>query len=528
MYSSSPPEYEPFWMEYKYGSLRSTKNFRVAVPSEEILESVSPPPSPSSLIVSSDGSLPNLKELLTVLQTSNGLRMLKAAYRNNMQYKIQKYGDLLKNAEEEVQKHVDIMSITIPELKRLANVKGDDDNWVIFESVNAQYKEAKTKAAVFEANRERAREKMSGSMAVEEVRTQDSIRTIRDDLVRNLKSLTNFTSSQPHVIKKVVDIVGSFIKDPSIFRKKLMNFMLCGGAGTGKTTLAKEIGKVFASAGMFVSGSVIEAGRAELVGQYEGQTVARTQNFLVSNLDNGITFIDEAYAITPWDRGIPEGYGSEAATTMVEYMTKYPGLYCIIVAGYEKQMVRYFLGSNEGLSRRFPNKFVLHNFSMEDLIVVFKRKLLEIQEISIPDGKGIVLDSERYFTQDAWDYLRKVVSESLKGEYLFSNEYDESTKKNYKNVKTFMPLYEHMHTLFENQAGSMYLLADEAVTLLMTTLSYDDVLNAQRKMGVGTRLEFKTQGVDVMRMIVKERIATMALSNQQEFIAELEEIERGL
>ena len=76
------------------------------------------------------------------------------------------------------------------------------------------------------------------------------------------------------------------------------------------------------------------------------------------------------------------------------------------------------------------------------------------------------------------------MKESLKGEYLFANEYDESTKKNYKNVKTFMPLHEYMYTFFENQAGSMYLLADEAVTLLMTTLSYDDVLSSQRKMGI--------------------------------------------
>jgi SpoVK/Ycf46/Vps4 family AAA+-type ATPase len=526
MLSSSPTEYEPFWMEYRYGSLRSDKNFRVAVPDKSPEQS--PPPSPSALVASADGSLSNLRELLDVLQSNNGLRMLKTAYRSNMTYKIDTYTELLRVATEDIDKHVDIMHLTIPDLKRLANVKTDDDNWVIFESVNAQYKEAKAKAAVFEANLQRATEKMSGSMGVEEVRSSDAIRPLRDELVRNLRSLTNFTSSQPHVIKKVVDIVGSFLKDPSIVRKKLMTFMLCGGAGTGKTTLANAIGRVFASAGMFVSGSVVEAGRAELVGQYEGQTVARTQNFLVSNLDNGITFIDEAYAITPWDKGKPEGYGSEAATAMVEFMTKYPGLYCIIVAGYEKQMVRYFLGSNEGLPRRFSYKFVLRDFSMEDLVVVFKRKLLEIQGIPIPDGKRVTLASERYFTSEAWGYLRQVVQESLKGGYLLQDEYDEATRKSYKNVKTFLPQYEYMHALFENQAGSMSLLADEAVTVLMTTLSYDDVYSMQRKMGIGARPEFRTQGLPVMKRIVRERITTMALSNRDEFISELEAIERGL
>lgn len=520
---SSSPEDEQFWMEFKYGSLRSTKTFRP--PGTNDMDTASPPPSPSSLVVSSDGSLPNLRELLLLLQTGNGLKMLKTAYRNNMQYKIQKYGELLRTAEDEVRKHIDVMNLTIPELKRLANVKTDDDNWVIFESVNAQYKEAKARAAAFEAIRERAREKMSGSMAVEDVRSVDLVKDLRDDLVQNLKRLTNFTSSQPHVIKKVVDIVGSFIKDPSIFRKKLMNFMLCGGAGTGKTTLAKEIGKVFASAGMFVSGSVIEAGRAELVGQYEGQTVARTQTFLVSNLDNGIVFIDEAYAITPWDKGKPEGYGSEAATAMVEFMTKFPGLYCIIVAGYEKQMVRYFLGSNEGMSRRFPNKFVLKDFGLSDLVMVFKRKLLEIQELPVPDGKGVPLESEAYFTDRAWDYLESIISESIKGEFLLSDEYDDSTKKTYKDVKTFMPLHSYMYTLFENQAGSMYLLADEAVTVLMTTITYDDVFAAQKKMGPMARPLFRTQDVGVMRSILRERISTMALSNSTEFLRQLEKVE---
>ena len=117
--------------------------------------------------------------------------MLKTAYRNNMKYKIEKYSQLLFEANQEVQKHVDIMNITIPELKRLANVKGDDDNWVIFESVNAQYKEEDEGSRIRNKSRSSKR-KMSGSMSVEEVRSQDAIRNIRDDLVKNLKRLTNF------------------------------------------------------------------------------------------------------------------------------------------------------------------------------------------------------------------------------------------------------------------------------------------------------------------------------------------------
>ena len=61
--------------------------------------------------------------------------------------------------------------------------------------------------------------------------------------------------------------LSSFIKDPRLFRTRLMNFVLMGGAGTGKTTLAQAIGDVFARSGMFVGDNLILAGRGELVGQ---------------------------------------------------------------------------------------------------------------------------------------------------------------------------------------------------------------------------------------------------------------------
>ena len=85
--------------------------------------------------------------------------------------------------------------------------------------------------------------------------------------------------------------------------------------------------------------------------------VARTCNFLISNLDRAI-FVDEAYGLTPWNDGKPEGYGAEAITAMVEFMTQYKGLYCIITAGYEKQMQRY-LDHQPGIARRFLYRFAL-------------------------------------------------------------------------------------------------------------------------------------------------------------------------
>ena len=253
------------------------------------------------------------------------------------------------------------------EAGRKLDADNKDDNWNVFESISQEYIEAKDGATQFEALRARAQERLRGTMSTGQVERGDAVYALRDELVAELEELGNFTA-QAHIVSKTVDIVSSFIKDPRLFRIKLMNFMMVGSAGTGKTTIAAHIGNVFAKAGMFVGNNLVEAGRADLVGQYEGQTVARTRNFLLSNLDNGVIFVDEAYSITPWQNGKPEGYGSEAATAMVEFMTRYKGLYCIITAGYEKEMTRYFLATNEGLDRRFPYKFILRDMSPGELV----------------------------------------------------------------------------------------------------------------------------------------------------------------
>ena len=467
-----------------------------------------------------------LKGLISVLQSSVGLKMYKIAHRQNMIYKQRRYGELQQEAERDGQKQVEILNIKIPELKKLAGVEGVNDNWNIFESQSEMYHEAKDRAASFEALKIRAMQRMEGSMSFDEVKTQDAIKQYRDELVKALLGLLNF-SSQSHVVDKAVTIVASFIKDPTLFRTKLMNFMLIGGAGTGKTTLASAIGDVFAKAGIFVGNKLVEAGRAELVGQYEGQTVARTRAFLTNNLDSGVVFIDEAYAITPWQDGKPEGYGSEAATAMVEFMTRYPGLYCIIVAGYEKEMTRYFLPTNEGLSRRFPNKYVLQDMTTEGLIWIFQQSLLKAQGIPTPNGKDAPLVSSNYFTAEAWSYLHNIVEVCMGGEAQYVEEYDQATRKTYRNVRMFRPTWEYMYAIFQNQAGSMTNLADEAITVLLETISFQEVMQTQKKME-GARPLIGKQTKEVMRSIILQTILKSSLSQADLFLTQLTQIESSL
>lgn len=468
-------------------------------------------------VVDRDGYPASLRELVATLASEDGLRLFHAAYRENMTHKIERYTHLAEREEANAADALRVARRRVAQLKEAAHVDDDRDNWAVFDGVSQGYRDATERAALFAVLRERARERLTAA-------SQPS-HALRDALVEALDNLSNF-SSQAHVVRKTADVVASFLKNPRLFRTKLMNFMLMGGAGSGKTTLAEAIGDVFAKAGLFVGNRLVEAGRAELVAQYEGQTVARTRSFLLSHLDAGVVFVDEAYAITPWHAGRPEGYGAEAAAAMVDFMTRYQGLYCLIVAGYERAMTRYFLTANEGLSRRFPHKFVLRDASAGDLLRVFQRALLHAQGLEAPHGRTARLASEDYFTADAWAYLRAMVHVCTRGEVRYCAEEDADTRLTYERVRVFVPAWDKLYRLFEHQAGSMTLLADEAVTVLMTKLPFFSCRRTLRGASPSPSLTtFPAQDRTVMRDILAQRILNEARSEADAFFVQLEQVE---
>lgn len=487
----------------------------------------SPPTSPrrGDIDTDADGVPVNLLELIDVLKKPEGLRMFKASYRENMLYKAEMYGKMERGAGEEVTHEKEIIQLKLPDLKRISGAD-TSDNWNIFDKISERYMAAKDQQTTFQRMKALAEDNLSGTMSYDDVRSNDAAKDLRDALVTQLRVLANY-SAQAHIVASVVDIVSAFLKNPKLIHTKFMNFMMVGPAGTGKTTIATEIAKTFARAGMFVGDNVAEAGRAEFVGEYEGQTVARTRNFLVSNLDRGVIFVDEAYALTQWNKGKPEGYGSEAVTAMVEFMTKYKGLYCLIVAGYEKEMTRYFLPTNPGLTRRFPYRFVLRDMSPKDLIRAFQRHLLKEQGIATPLDNKSRYDSEDYFSASAWRYLQSLSELCTQGDVTYiPEEEDTSTNKVYYNVRHFEPRFPLMYTLFENQAGSMTNLAEEAVLLLMRSVSFKTAVAVQQRTGGIARAAIPPeQPPEVMREIIVQRIYNSALSDAPEYLAELERVE---
>lgn len=276
---------------------------------------------------------------------------------------------------------------------------------------------------------------------------------------------------------------------------------------------------------MFVGDRLLVTGRADYVGQYEGQTVSKTRNFLLSHLDNGVIFVDEAYSLVPWQNGSPETYGSEAISTMLDYMTRYVGLYFMIVAGYETQMTRYFLEANEGLSRRFPNKFVLNKLSPFDLVRVFQTSIARAQGLLEVDDHVTV---RSYFTDEAWIYLETLINTCTRGQTTLEEEFDPATRRSYKNIVYFKPNFEFMYTIFQNQAGSMVNLAEDAVTTLLEKITYEKAITFQQTKDTartGLLSVLPPQGKDVMRDVVRSNIEKTSLSHADLYLTQLEQVE---
>jgi len=159
-----------------------------------------------------------------------------------------------------------------------------------------------------------------------------------------------------------------------------------GNPGTGKTTVARLMGRIYKSLGLLRRGHVIEVDRGRLVAEYVGQTAVRTHAAIDSALD-GILFIDEAYSLA--GRGA-EDFGSEAIETLLKRMEDDRDRLIVIVAGYNEPM-KQFIASNPGLESRFTNYLNFPDYQPEDLVEIFHRMAAQSGLVCAPETEKRVL-----------------------------------------------------------------------------------------------------------------------------------------
>ena len=166
-----------------------------------------------------------------------------------------------------------------------------------------------------------------------------------------------------------------------------------GSPGTGKTTVARIVGRIYKDLGVLKKGHTVETDRGGLVAKYMGQTALKTDTVIQQALD-GVLFIDEAYSLVP-EGGGGQDYGQEAISTLLKRMEDYRDRLVVIIAGYKDEMQR-FIDSNPGLQSRFNRYIDFPDYSGAELSDIFKMYMKKNQYTLTPDAEAYLKEQFDY------------------------------------------------------------------------------------------------------------------------------------
>ncbi|WP_242894899.1 AAA family ATPase [Actinomadura litoris] len=219
--------------------------------------------------------------------------------------------------------------------------------------------------------------------------TLDTAQSIGNPLAE-LRDLTGLETVKHEIALLVAGTHAARLRGESGLRitPPTRHMVFTGNPGTGKTMVARLLGRIYRRLGVLSSGHLVEASRAHLVGEYIGQTAPRTRR-LVERAIGGVLFIDEAYTLT--QSPLKGDYGHEAIAELVKLMEDHREDLVVIVAGYQQEMAE-FLAANPGLDSRFPKQLHFPDYTDDELLTVFEQ-LAAADGFRMADGTQEVLRS---------------------------------------------------------------------------------------------------------------------------------------
>ena len=367
-------------------------------------------------------------------------------------------------------------------------------NWEVAEKVSQWWQTLVTQAAALEQIAENAQ------LRHDLINNASDFGALRGELADALETLADDYESQGLLLEAVADIVDSFLNAPTVQSNALLNFVLMGTPGAGKTRLAIAIAGVLGKLGLFVYEQVATCGRSDFIAEFEGQTAVKARGFLHSQLER-VIFLDEAYSLTEWEthrdgRRTLSAYSAEATTELVAFLSQRVGSVCFIAAGYEREMLEDFLPANEGLSRRFPLRIWLRDYTPEQLVSIF---ITNLAVALSPPPPATALSSatvQSYFTTPAFAFL----TDLLQGARATGT--------------TGSPLHPLLDSIFRAQAGAMVTLANVTAVLITSHRDFG-------RLGLSDRgLDTWALGIldiyDVLRTLLQQQLGPSAPLGVQE------------
>ena len=277
------------------------------------------------------------------------------------------------------------------------------------------------------------------------------------DVLAELDGLIGLAAVKAQV-RSVIAVVQANIERTKAGLKPVnpsLHLVFTGAPGTGKTTVARLVARLYASIGALPGAGFTEVTRADLIAGYVGQTALKTTD-VIRRTRPGVLFIDEAYALTPRS---DVDFGTEAIATIVKAMEDYRDELAVIVAGYTDEMAD-FVNSNPGLRSRFKTYIQFPDYTPSELLQIFERFSGEV---------GITLDDVTR------EQALRVLAEAV-GRQAFGN------------ARFVRSMFEQAYARMAARAASDGVVSvSELLAILPTDVTLDDeaLRRERRKIGFG-------------------------------------------